>query len=218
MSCAWKEVGHEGHGLARGMAQQWNHLALGVAIRKKMSQPWMPSAFRVIRPSRPPCATGRFLQGEQVLGEERRFLAGIGFQGPLPMRVVGPVGGVGEGGHEHAVAATNHAAAHMVKVQVGEEDVGDVLWANPASRRLIQRVFAMQVVVLKNFSDCLSPMPQSIKINRESISTRSERIAQVEVLGIGGLVRDQSCCGTTPNIAPPSNLKSRCESCAIAWG
>ena len=109
------------------MAQQWNHLALGVAIRKE-EVPTL-DAERIARDA--PLAfhhaqLATFLKGEQVFGEERRFLAGIGFQGPLPMRIVGPVGGVGESGDEHAVVSPNHPAAHMVKMQVGQEDVGDV--------------------------------------------------------------------------------------------
>ena len=68
------------------------------------------------------------------------------------MRVVGPVGGVGEGGNEHVVTATNHATAHMVKVQVGEENIGDVLLGKPGfAQAAIQGMFAMQVVMAEKF-------------------------------------------------------------------
>ena len=172
------------------MAQQWNHLALGVAIREE-DVPAL-DAEDIARDS--PLALhhaqlAALLQGEQVLGEERRFLTGIGFQGPLPMRVVGPVGGVGEGGHKHAVAATNHAAAHMVKVQVGEEDVGDVLSGKPGlAQATIQRVFAMQVVVAEEFLGLLVA-DAAVDQNQPRIDFHQKRAHRpgTEVLGIGGI-------------------------------
>ena len=55
---------------------------------------------------------------------------------------------------------------------------------------------------------CLSPKPQSININLSPSSISNDRIAQGQRLfESAGFVLDHSFLGTTPNIAPPSNLK-----------
>ena len=89
-----------------------------------------------------------FRKGQEVFGQKRRFLAGIGFHGPLPMRFVGPIGGVGKAGDEHAIGTSVHGPSHVVEVQVGQEHVGDVLTCKACRvQASIQGMVAMQVVM-----------------------------------------------------------------------
>ena len=92
-----------------------------------------------------------FLQGHDVFAQEAGFFARIGVGGPVPMACVGPVAGVGKGRPE-LVAVARHGSAHVVKVQMRQKHVGDVVAVKPVcGQTAVEGRIAVQVVVAEEF-------------------------------------------------------------------
>ena len=108
------------------MRQQGKHLGFGVAVDHYGLEAQRgvhgARAFRGVDEFQ----LAGFVQGGNVLAEKARFFACVGLCGPFPVARIGPKSGVGEGRNQQSVRTAFHGTAHVVKVQVGQEDVRDV--------------------------------------------------------------------------------------------
>ena len=116
---------------------------------KKTSHPWIPRTSLDIRPSRgthfswPLSARGR-----RFSDKKDAFSRALGSTAHCQCAFVGPVGGVGKAGDEHAIGTSVHGPSNVVEVQVGQEHVGDVLTCKACRvQASIQGMVAMQVVM-----------------------------------------------------------------------
>ena len=64
------------------------------------------------------------------------------------MCVVGPIRGIGKRGNQHAIVSPDHSATHMVKVQMGEEHIGDVFASKSRGlQAAVERMVSVKVIV-----------------------------------------------------------------------
>jgi hypothetical protein len=145
-----QQIGHKRQ-LAAPVVEQRHHHLLGVAVGKQQ----LPQHGQLRRH-----ALGRvdeaqvaaFLDGQDVFGQKGRLFAGVGPDGPVPVALVRPVRGTGEGQLQLAARGARHRTAAVVEVQVGQKYVGYVggREAEPA-QGAFQRGVAVQVEVPAEF-------------------------------------------------------------------
>ena len=178
--------------LAALVRQQGKHLGFGVAVDHYGLEAQRgvhgARAFRGVDEFQ---LTG-FVQGGNVLVEKARFFACIGLGGPFPVAGVGPKGGVGEGRNQQSVRASLHSTAHVVKVQVGQEDVCDVRSVVAGgSQAAVQGVVPVQVVVGKELfvlflADSGVHQGESVSVFHQQ-QPHGPRAQVVFVCGVGAL-------------------------------
>ena len=138
-----------------GWGEYGDHLAFRVAVGEKDVEAGEPVAQRIAGPASVAGDEGKlttFLQRKDVFSEERGLFAGVRADGPVPVAGAAVEAGVRERRDEQAVGPPDDCAAHVVEVEVGEQDVGDVRAGQAEARELgVERGGAMEVVVAEEF-------------------------------------------------------------------
>jgi len=117
----WDKVGHEDEG-AVGEMDEGDKLTVGVAVEHTESD-----VVKGLVAFAKQVETATRGQGQEVVGEEGGTFAFVGVDCPIPVGLRYPVGGVWEDAFGLALGVKTGSGSDMVVVEVGEENIGDVV-------------------------------------------------------------------------------------------
>ncbi len=148
MSRGGEKICHENDRSAF-VGQDGTHLCVGMAVDDENIETQRCAHAMLVFWSFDKFKLAAFFEGQNVFRQEAGAFSGIGFGGPIPMALIGPIIGIFECRFvARAVDVPLDSAPHVVKVKVGEEHVGDVVAIKTVSgQRCIQAVVAVEEVV-----------------------------------------------------------------------